>query len=891
LSFGTFITPQNQRPQDVVALAQLTERAGLDLVTFQDHPYQAAFLDTWTLLSYVAAKTERVRLSGNVLNLPLRQPAVLARAAASLDLLSGGRFELGLGAGAFWDAIVAMGGPDRSKGGAVAALSEAIDVIREIWDPSERRGVYVDGEHYRVHGAKRGPEPAHDIQIWLGAYKPRMLRLVGEKADGWLPSYSQLQEGDLARGNRTIDEAAAAAGRDPREIRRLLNIPPDVATVERMLPLALEDGVSTFILWADDPSTIERYGAEVAPALREAVAGERERAGTPTAEVVRGARALALRRDGIDYDALPRSLETKAIEPGDNGYAKVRSTYFRTGAPGLVIQPERIDDVVDALAFAREQEMPLAIRSGGHGVSGRSTNDGGIVIDLGKLNEIEVLDPDGGRVRVGPGARWGHVASALAPHGLAMSSGDYGDVGVGGLATAGGIGFLARKHGLTIDHVVAAELVLADGTFVRGDADHYPDLLWAVRGAGGNFGIVTALELEAYDLGDVVFSVMSFDASESAPLLERWGALVEAAPRELTSFLYAFAQRGSSPIVRLVNVYAGDDADTASAALTPLLGLGPLLEQQAQLLPYAAIIPPYDNVHYGGQTRQLVSSGLADHLTPELSEELAAGVRTRVAPWLSIRSVGGAVNDVDPAATAYPHRHQNFSITSVGLGSRPGDFRRHWDDLRPHLDGLYLSFETDERPQRLHDAFPGQTLTRLQELKARYDPDNVFNQNFPISAGARYGHESRDADVAVAGVTHDHSAGDYGAVRQALLELHRRLLEAQRIQAERSDGRMNPAELLQAATDDPRFSWLKDLSGLIAALDQPTPEGDGDARVEVLGHARDLLAPPDASTAFGARYLRALQEDPAIVIAHRDATSALAASPAGERSERTTTDR
>jgi alkanesulfonate monooxygenase SsuD/methylene tetrahydromethanopterin reductase-like flavin-dependent oxidoreductase (luciferase family) len=274
LNFGAFITPQNRRPEDVVALSQLSERAGLDLVTFQDHPYQPAFLDTWTLLSYVAAKTERVHLSGNVLNLPLRQPAVLARAAASLDLLSGGRLDVGLGAGAFWEAIEAMGGPNRSKGGAVAALREAIDVIRAIWDPAERRGVYVDGEHYRVHGAKRGPKPAHDIQIWLGAAKPRMLRLIGEKADGWLPSWSYLQPGDLERGNSLIDDAAAAAGRDPREIRRLLNIPTELASAERLLPLVHEDGVSTFILVADDPFTIERF-AEVAAELRAAV-GERE---------------------------------------------------------------------------------------------------------------------------------------------------------------------------------------------------------------------------------------------------------------------------------------------------------------------------------------------------------------------------------------------------------------------------------------------------------------------------------------------------------------------------------------------------------------------------------------------------------------------------------------
>ena len=223
LEFGTFITPQ-ARPQDVVALAQLSERAGLDLVTFQDHPYQPRSSTRGRCSSWVAAQTTTLRVAPNVLNLPLRQPAVLARAAASLDLLSGGRVELGLGAGAFWDAIKAMGGPKLTPGESVDALSEAIDVIRGIWDVGERGGVRIRGEHYDVRGAKRGPEPAHDIGIWLGAYKPRMLKLTGAKADGWLPSMQYLT--DIGPSNAAIDEAALAAGRDPREIRRMLNIPP-----------------------------------------------------------------------------------------------------------------------------------------------------------------------------------------------------------------------------------------------------------------------------------------------------------------------------------------------------------------------------------------------------------------------------------------------------------------------------------------------------------------------------------------------------------------------------------------------------------------------------------------------------------------------------------------
>jgi FAD/FMN-containing dehydrogenase len=725
LAFGTFITPQSGSPQDVVALAQLSERSGLDLVTFQDHPYQPAFLDTWTLLSWVAARTETVRVAPNVLNLPLRQPAVVARAAASLDLLSGGRFDLGLGAGAFWDGIEAMGGKRLTPGESVDALGEAIDVIRAIWDTSERGGVRVDGEHHRVRGAKRGPEPAHDIPIWLGAYKPRMLRLTGRKADGWLPSLSYIDRADLGAANETIDEAATVAGRDPREIRRLLNIPGDLE-LDDLLSLVLDHGFSTFIVMGDDPRTIERFGHEVAPALREAVERERRDAGTPTGRA-RGRNALDLRREGIDYDDVPESLATRAVEPGDRDYSKVRSTYIRGGSPGLVLRPRDAGEVAEALAFARQQDVPLAVRSGGHGISGRSTNDGGIVIDVGALDEIEVLDPGSGRIRLGPGARWGEVAQALAPHGLAMSSGDYGGVGVGGLATAGGIGFLARKHGLTIDHVTGAEVVLADGSIVRA-AD---DLLWALRGAGGNFGIVTSFELDAYRVPDVVFSTMVFDASDAAALLERWGAAVEAAPRELTSFLSAVPRPRGGPIAQLYSVYAGDDTAAAAEALTPLLEAGPVVDQHAQLVPYAAVMPPQPSSHSGGAAAWF-RAGLADSIAPELAAGLAKGLDSGVLPMLQIRSVGGAVNDVDPLATAYPHRTQSFSVSGVSAGSRAARLDELWDELAPHLNGLYLSFDTDTRPERLNDAFPGETLTRLRELKAKYDPDNVFNQNFAI---------------------------------------------------------------------------------------------------------------------------------------------------------------
>jgi len=292
LIFGSFVTPAAQPPLHAVELAVASERAGLDLVTFQDHPYQTSFHDTWTLMSFIAARTERIRIGANVLNLPLRPPAVLARSAASLDRLSGGRIELGIGAGSFWDAIAGMGGRRLTPGQSVQALEEEITVIRALWAADEPGGVHVRGEFYRVDGAKRGPAPSHDIGIWIGALKPRMLRLVGRAGDGWLPSLAYLPDGpaSLTEMNAHIDDGAANAGRDPAAVVRLLNItgrfasrngglldgPPEQWAHE-LTDIALNHGTSGFILVADEPDAIERYAHEVAPRVREMVVADRKK--------------------------------------------------------------------------------------------------------------------------------------------------------------------------------------------------------------------------------------------------------------------------------------------------------------------------------------------------------------------------------------------------------------------------------------------------------------------------------------------------------------------------------------------------------------------------------------------------------------------------------------
>ena len=276
---GVFIVPGGDEPQGTVEQIVAADRAGLDLVGIQDHPYQRRFLDTWTLLAYAAARTERVTLLPDVLNLPLRQPAVLAKSAASLDQLSGGRVELGLGAGAFWEGVEAMGGPRRTPKESVDALEEAITLIRAFFGGETLR---QEGEFYSAAGGKPGPLPAHPIGIWVGAYGPRMLRLTGRLADGWLPSMGSnyMAEDEVAERQAAIDEAAKRAGRDPSEIVRAVNAglddPHELLDPERLARISTELGFEAVLanVPADDPiEFIRRLGEEAAPRARELEGG------------------------------------------------------------------------------------------------------------------------------------------------------------------------------------------------------------------------------------------------------------------------------------------------------------------------------------------------------------------------------------------------------------------------------------------------------------------------------------------------------------------------------------------------------------------------------------------------------------------------------------------
>jgi alkanesulfonate monooxygenase SsuD/methylene tetrahydromethanopterin reductase-like flavin-dependent oxidoreductase (luciferase family) len=287
VEFGIFPTPNAAEADVLLERVIAAEQAGLDLVGIQDHPYQRRFLDTWSLIPFLAARTSRIRFFPDVANLPLRPPAVMAKAAASIDLLSNGRFELGLGAGAFWEAIGAMGGPQLTPKESVDALEEAIQIIRLMW--SGERTISFEGDHYSVDGLHPGPQPAHDIGIWLGAYGPRMMRVVGRLADGWIPSLPRLPLEEVPAKRRAMEEAAEKAGRDPSAIRRIANVSGTITDggaaggwldgpaehwVEELTRLTSEHGFDGFILSVGDDAAeqIARFGAEVAPAVRAASA-------------------------------------------------------------------------------------------------------------------------------------------------------------------------------------------------------------------------------------------------------------------------------------------------------------------------------------------------------------------------------------------------------------------------------------------------------------------------------------------------------------------------------------------------------------------------------------------------------------------------------------------
>lgn len=427
------------------------------------------------------------------------------------------------------------------------------------------------------------------------------------------------------------------------------------------------------------------------------------------------------------------------IEPGSADYAGASGSILVPGSPSSILRPEGVDDVRAAVHFAAARELPLSVRGGGHAFAGFGTNDGGIVIDLCRLDTIEVIDRESHRVRIGGGATWGQVTDALAPYGLAISSGDTRSVGVGGLTLGGGIGWKVRKHGLALDSLVRAEIITAAGELVIADADQNPELFWAIRGGGGNFGVVTAFEFLAQPTTAVFHGTISFAAEQLAQVLHGWAVAMRTAPEELTSdveFANPFAGGPQAP-VQVQVVFDGDDPELADRAIEPLRRLGEPIADTVALKPYAEVLveglTPPPGIRFAAR------SGFADgDSVSEILDILIATGSSQGSPAISIRSVGGAVSRVAPEATAYAHRAAEIMFATTLAGPPPvieqaqPAFDALWSDLTPHTSGAYGNFLSGTAAEDVRAIYPERTYQLLLQLKQQYDPGNLFARNHNI---------------------------------------------------------------------------------------------------------------------------------------------------------------
>lgn len=438
-------------------------------------------------------------------------------------------------------------------------------------------------------------------------------------------------------------------------------------------------------------------------------------------------------------NAVVEGFAGKIVGPEDPEYDAASRTVLVGGSPAYVLRPETVEDVRKAVRYAAGSGLPLAVRGGGHAFPGFGTNDGGVVIDLVDLAGIELVDKDRHIVRIGGGATWGQVAAALAPHGLAISSGDTRSVGVGGLTLTGGIGWKVRKYGLALDSLVAAEVVTAAGDVVRASADQNPELFWAIRGGGGNFGIVTAFEFAAHPTTDIHFGKVVFAANEIADVLPRWAEYLRTAPAELTSiasFANPFLGGPEAPLEIQV-AYDGDDAELAARAIDPIRALGTVVADEVALTPYAEVlvdglVPP-PGIRF--ETR---SAFVDKDSVPEVLGILAEAGTSQGSPVIAVRSVGGAVAQVADDATAYAHRQAELMFVTMTVGpppvleaTRPAR-QQLWDRLSPNVSGAYANFLSAAEDADVAAVYPAKTYERLAAVKREYDPENVFSGNHNI---------------------------------------------------------------------------------------------------------------------------------------------------------------
>jgi FAD binding domain-containing protein/berberine-like enzyme len=454
-------------------------------------------------------------------------------------------------------------------------------------------------------------------------------------------------------------------------------------------------------------------------------------------------------------EGLRAQLRGTAISASEPGYEEVREAFnaMHDGRPALTVSCTGTADVVDAVNFARDRDLSVAVRGGGHSIAGLSSIDGGLLIDLAPMRGVQI-DPEKRLARVEGGALWGDVDREAQAFGLATPGGVVSDTGVGGLTLGGGYGWLRRKYGLSSDNLVEAQVVCADGQVRKASADSNPDLFWAIRGGGGNFGIVTSFTFKLHPLGpNVAFAATFYPLEEVGDVLRKWREYVEQAPNEVTSVCVTITFPANPempeavhdrPVAIIGGVYAGD-VDEGLRVMQPLRELGTPLFDMSGPTPYTAVQQGFDPLFPRNQLQAYWKSQYLDELSDEAIDLIAAKAQDRPAPLTLFNTfhMGGAIADVGPEDTAFAERSAPYMISIDGMWADPADnadnvawVRSAWEAVQEFGNGaVYLNFTglADEAPSAGVDSALGRNLRRLAEVKATYDPDNFFRVNNNIA--------------------------------------------------------------------------------------------------------------------------------------------------------------
>jgi FAD/FMN-containing dehydrogenase len=448
----------------------------------------------------------------------------------------------------------------------------------------------------------------------------------------------------------------------------------------------------------------------------------------------------------LDIEDLRAGVRGTVIGPNDEGYEEARRVYnaMIDRRPAAIVRTANAGDVMTALRAARDSELDVAVRGGGHSVPGFGTCDGGVVIDLSAMRSVRV-DPVGRMARAEGGATWGDFNAATHAFGLATTGGIISTTGVAGLTLGGGIGYLARGHGLSVDNLVSADVVLADGRFVIATEREHDELFWALRGGGGNFGVVTSLDFAMHPLVDVYGGPMFFELSEAETILRAYREIIADAPEELGAFpAFQIApplpfipeDRHGDTLIAIVACWAGP-LEEGENALKPFHDVAPVVAEHVGPMPYPALNSAFDALlppgmqHYwkAAFVKELTDDAIAAHVThgPDVPF---------VSSTMHVYPINGAAHRVAPDATAFGHRDANFAMVIAGIWPDPRDNERNIEWVRdyyaaiaPHSEkGAYVNFLAGDDQARVRESY-GANYARLAEVKRAYDPDNVFHLN------------------------------------------------------------------------------------------------------------------------------------------------------------------